>query len=65
MRTGIIALGIVLAAGVIVAAAVAAKPGSGSSTGVGSVFVPNPVQSLGNESPTDQKDSDAAVPVAA
>jgi hypothetical protein len=43
----------------------AKKPGSGSSTGVGSVFVPNPVQSLGDESLTDQKDSDAAVPAAA
>jgi hypothetical protein len=48
---------------VVVAGASAAKPGSGSSTGVASVFVPNPVQSLGNESLTDQKDSDAAVPV--
>ncbi|HVD14723.1 MAG TPA: bacillolysin [Actinomycetota bacterium] len=46
-------------------AALAAKPGSGASTGVGSVFVPNPVQSLGNESLTDQKDADAAVPPAA
>jgi hypothetical protein len=46
-------------------AAVAAHPGSGSSTGVGSVFVSNPVQSLGDESLTDQKDSDAAVPAAA
>jgi hypothetical protein len=43
----------------------AAKPGPGSSTGVGQVFVPNPVQSLGNESLTDQKDADAAVPAAA
>src|SRR5262245_10562399 len=43
----------------------AAKPPSGSSTGLGSVFVSNPVQSLGNESLTDQKDSDAAVPASA
>jgi zinc metalloprotease ZmpB len=43
----------------------AAKPSSGGTTGTGSVFVPNPVQSLGNESLTDQKDSDAAVPAAA
>jgi zinc metalloprotease ZmpB len=42
----------------------AAKPGP-STTGTGSVFVPNPVQSLGDESLTDQKDSDAAVPAAA
>ncbi|MDX6369869.1 MAG: zinc metalloprotease ZmpB [Gaiellaceae bacterium] len=43
----------------------AAKSSSGGATGTGSVFVPNPVQSLGNESLTDQKDSDAAVPAAA
>jgi hypothetical protein len=43
----------------------AAKLSSGGTTGTGSVFVPNPVQSLGNESLTDQKDSDAAVPAAA
>jgi Zn-dependent metalloprotease len=35
---------------------------STSSTGTGSVFASNPVQSLGDESLTDQKDSDAAVP---
>ena len=39
-----------------------ASRGPGSSTDVGSVFVPNPVQSLGDESLTDQKDADAAVP---
>jgi zinc metalloprotease ZmpB len=50
---------------VIVATASAGKPGSGASTGIGSVFVSNPVQSLGDESLTDQKDSDAAVPQAA
>ena len=43
----------------------AAKPGPGGSTGTGSVFVPNPVQSLGNEGLTDQKDADSAVPAAA
>ena len=43
----------------------AAKPGDGTSTGTAMVFVPNPVQSLGDESLTDQKDSDAAVPAAA
>jgi zinc metalloprotease ZmpB len=43
----------------------ATKPPSGSSTGTARVFVPNPVQSLGDESLTDQKDSDAAVPAAA
>ncbi len=45
--------------------ATAANPGSGGSTGAGAVFVPNPVQSLGDESLTDQKDADAAVPAAA
>lgn len=45
--------------------ATAAKPGSGTSTGGGSVFVPNPVQSLSDESLTDQKDADSAVPAAA
>jgi hypothetical protein len=45
--------------------ATAAKPGPGTSTGVGSVFVPNPVQSLSDESLTDQKDADSAVPAAA
>jgi zinc metalloprotease ZmpB len=44
--------------------AAAAGVGTGS-TGTGSVFVPNPVQSLGDESLTDQKDADAAVPPAA
>jgi len=43
----------------------AGKIGNGTSTGSALVFVPNPVQSLGDESLTDQKDSDAAVPAAA
>jgi zinc metalloprotease ZmpB len=50
---------------VVVATASGTKPGSGSTTGIGSVFVPNPVQQLGDESLTDQKDSDAAVPASA
>ncbi len=57
----LLALAVVPATGV----ASAAKPGPGTGTGAGSVFVPNPVQSLGNESLTDQKDADAAVPAAA
>jgi zinc metalloprotease ZmpB len=66
VRSRTIALAAALAAAaIVVAAAVAAKPPSRSSTGVGSVFVSNPVQSLGDESLTDQKDSDAAVPAAA
>ena len=50
---------------ILVGVAAAGKTGNGSSTGIGSVFVSNPVQSLGDESLTDQKDSDAAVPAAA
>ena len=46
-------------------AALAAKPGSGSSTGRALVFAPNPVQDLGDQSLTDQKDSATAVPAAA
>jgi len=38
----------------------AARPGSGSATGSGRVFFPNPVASLGNQSLTDQKDADYA-----
>jgi hypothetical protein len=64
MRVRSLALAAVLAL-VIVSSVAAAKPGSGSSTGAGRVFVSNPVQSLGDESLTDQKDSDAAVPAAA
>jgi hypothetical protein len=66
LRKKLFSFAVALAAGaVLVAAATAAKPGPGTSTGVGSVFVSNPVQSLGIESLTDQKDSDAAVPAAA
>jgi hypothetical protein len=55
----------VVVAGVVFAAvAGAGKVGNGSSIGSGRVFLSNPVQSLGNESLTDQKDSDAAVPAA-
>jgi zinc metalloprotease ZmpB len=39
--------------------------GSAGSVGSAKVFVPNPVQSTGNESLTDQKDSDTAVPASA
>ena len=55
-------------AGLVTATATGAAAASadvGSSTGTGTVFVPNPVQSLGDESLTDQKDADAAVPGAA
>jgi zinc metalloprotease ZmpB len=49
----------------LVAQISAAEPPTGLTTGTARVFVPNPVQSLGDESLTDQKDSDAAVPDAA
>jgi hypothetical protein len=62
---GFVSLFMVLAAVSVAAVASAAKVGNGSSTGSGSVFLPNPVQSLGNESLTDQKDADSAVPAAA
>ena len=45
--------------------AIAASAGSKAPAATGSVFVPNPVQSTGDESLTDQKDSDAAVPASA
>jgi hypothetical protein len=57
----------VLAAALVTVAtaqpASADKPGSGSTTGTGTVFKVNPVQSSGNQSLTDMKDSDAAVPM--
>jgi zinc metalloprotease ZmpB len=56
--------GLVLAL-LLATTATAAKPGPGTSTGTAKVFVPNPVQSTGDESLTDQKDSDAAVPASA
>jgi zinc metalloprotease ZmpB len=60
-----IGIAVVVASVVFTAVAGAGKVGNGSSTGSALVFVPNPVQSLGIESLTDQKDSDAAVPAAA
>jgi hypothetical protein len=66
MRSRFLIAAAVVVAGVVFAAvAGAGKVGNGSSTGSGTVFLSNPVQSLGNESLTDQKDSDAAVPAAA
>jgi hypothetical protein len=38
--------------------AFATKPGSGSSTGVGRVFLPNPVADLQNQDLTDENDAD-------
>ena len=64
-RRWLVGLVVAACALVVVATASGTKPGSGSSTGTGSVFVPNPVQQLGDETLTDQKDSDAAVPASA
>jgi zinc metalloprotease ZmpB len=66
LRSRLFILGALIAAiGVSATVATAAKPGPGTSTGVGSVFVSNPVEDLGLQSLRDQKDSDAAVPAAA
>jgi len=59
-----IAVFVLLAAVAVVSTAGAGKTGNGSSSGTGTVFLSNPVQSLGDEALTDQKDSDAAVPAA-
>jgi zinc metalloprotease ZmpB len=47
-----------LAAAVPVTVAVAAAPGPGTGTGSGTVFLPNPVADLQDQSLTDQKDAD-------
>ena len=61
MRRIIMAVGLVaLLATIGVAVAVAASPGNGQSTGSGTVFLPNPVAELQNQSLTDQKDADYA-----
>ena len=49
----------------LAAPADATKPGSGTTTGTGSVFMVNPVQSSGDQSLTDQKDAASAVPATA
>src|SRR4051812_22800932 len=49
---------VALASTVLVAVAVAAKSGNGQSTGTATVFLPNPVADLQNQSLTDQKDAD-------
>jgi zinc metalloprotease ZmpB len=45
---------------VLVGGAQATVPGSGSSTGTGRVFLPNPVADLGDQGLTDRKDADYA-----
>src|ERR1044071_6813099 len=44
--------------GVVSSTALAAKGGPGTSTGIGRVFLPNPVADLQDQSLTDQKDAD-------
>ena len=61
MRGAIAALAVVGALGVIAAT----TAGGAAPAATGSVFVSNPVQSTGDETLTDQKDSDAAVPASA
>ena len=51
--------------GVVSSTALAAKGGPGTSTGTGQVFFPNPVASLQDQSLTDQKDADNAIPQSA
>jgi hypothetical protein len=53
------------AAAALVAVATASAAGGAGSTGTGTVFAVNPVQELGLESLTDQKDADSAVPTTA
>jgi hypothetical protein len=61
-RTSIVLAAVTCLIAALPATASATKPGSDSSLGTGSVFKVNPVQSSGNQSLTDQKDSGAAVP---
>ena len=56
--TAVAAFAVVVLA--LATAAFAAKPGPGISTGSGTVFAPNPVAELQNQSLTDQKDADYA-----
>jgi zinc metalloprotease ZmpB len=59
LRRIILAAGLVALLGAMgVTVAFAAKPGNGQSTGQGTVFFPNPVAQLQNQSLTDQKDAD-------
>jgi hypothetical protein len=58
MRIAFVVL-LATAAAVVVGVASGKKPtGPGTSTGTGTVFLPNPVADLQNESLTDQKDAD-------
>jgi hypothetical protein len=65
MRRKLIAALAAATLGIALVAVATAKSSGAGSTGTGTVFADNPVQELGLESLTDQKDSDAAVPAAA
>jgi hypothetical protein len=60
MKRAVVPVIAVLALALTTVAAGAAKPPSGSSSGTGLVFFPNPVASLGDQGLTDQKDADYA-----
>jgi hypothetical protein len=60
MRRRRVALAAAALAAMSATAAWATVPGSGTSSGTGRVFFPNPVAQLQNEGLTDQKDSDYA-----
>ncbi|MGE5691364.1 MAG: bacillolysin, partial [Pseudomonadota bacterium] len=58
MRRSLILAAAAALSAVAVAGALAAKPPNGSTTGTGTVFLPNPVADLQNQALTDQKDAD-------
>ena len=60
MKARIALVVLVTAAVAALAGAASGKSPSGSSTGTGTVFLPNPVADLQNQSLTDQKDADYA-----
>jgi len=63
-RRSLLVAALSLAASLLVASSLvlnaAGKPPAGSALGVGTVFFPNPVADLGDETLTDQKDADYA-----
>lgn len=65
MRRNLLAAVAAATLGVVLVTMATAKSSGTGTTGIGSVFASNPVQELGLENLTDQKDSDAAVPAAA
>ena len=63
-RRSLLVAALSLAASLLIASSLvlnaAGKPPAGSASGVGTVFFPNPVADLGDETLTDQKDADYA-----